>query len=267
MAVIRKPIVIRPLDLGEAIVCGNAVDGHGVSHLRRHKAPGLTWKTSNSTSVWARGDLGTTQSIDFCALVAANALPDTKIRLRLGNTQAEVDGGAAPYDSTALDFISPAVTTEDGLYHSHLELPSIVSARWWRIDITGHTGAFEASNLVLGAQLIPSHFYNPDYEHAGMDLGDIEFTNFGVPDETPGLLWRTIEFTLGWQTEDEYETKWRALAEKTGRRIPIYLVFDPEPTAYRQNRTYMGFFDKPISSRGARKPRNMEQEFKVISYI
>lgn len=149
MPTIRKPFFVIPLALG-TIVAGNAQLGNPVFNLNRAKAIGLTWKTAGNTNVWARGNFTAARSIDFMALIAANALPGTLIRLRLGTTQAEVDG-VAPYDSTALAFISPSITRTDGLYHSHLELPSVITATWWRIDITGHTGDFEAATLVLGA--------------------------------------------------------------------------------------------------------------------
>lgn len=266
MAFIRKPIFIRPLDLG-SMTCGNARSGHGVPHLNRHKAPGLTWKTEGNSNLWARGDLGSTKAIDFCSLISANALAGTQIRLRLGTSQAEVDGGSAPYDSGAVDFISPSITREDGLYHSHLELSAVENARWWRIDITGHTGDFEAMNLVLGEKIEPSRYYDLDFEYGGIDLGDLDITRWGVFDETAGQIWRSVEFTLNWQTEAEYETKFRPLAEAVGRRGVVYVCFDPEATTYRQSRTYMGVFDKIPYARGRRKPRTLGQEFKILSYI
>ena len=80
--------------------------------------------------------------MSFYSVIAANALPGTQYRLRLGGTQAQVDGdGTALYNSSALPFISPAIESDDGLYHSHLELGAIVTAFWWRIDIIGHAGS------------------------------------------------------------------------------------------------------------------------------
>jgi len=266
MTTIRKPIFIKPLDLGY-IACGNAVSsGHSAFHLNRHKAIGLTWRTDGNSNVWARGVLDSEQTIDFCAMVAANAQAGTKIRLRLGTTQAEVDG-TAPYDSGAVDFISPAITREDGLYHSHLELDSPESASWWRIDITGHTGDFEASMLVLGQKVEPGRFYNYDFEYGVEDLGTMEFGRYGVIDEAEGAILRSVSFTLAWQTEAEFEASFRPMIEALGKRGILYCVFDPEATAYRQARTYMGVLAKSPFTKGVRKPRTFTQDWQIRSFI
>lgn len=262
---IRKPIFVVPADLG-TIVAGSARDGFSVFNLNRHDAIGLTWKTNGAGSAWARGEFSETLSIDFCAIVAANALPGTQYRLRLGTTQAEVDG-AAPYDSGALDFISPAISREDGLYHSHLELDVAQSCSWWRIDISGHTGDFQAASLVLGQKYEPSRYYNFDFERGIEDLGDVSFTRLGVMDETPGVVFRTISFTLGWQTEAEIEARFRPMVEKLGKRGIVYLCFDPEATTYRQSKTYMGVMRKPPFARGTRKPATFTQDYDILSMI
>ncbi|WP_333838791.1 hypothetical protein [Novosphingobium sp.] len=265
MAQIRKPFFVLPLDLG-TMVCSAAVAGHPVFNLNRHKAIGLTWQADATEGLWARGALPAPASIDFAAMVSANAQPGTYYRIRLGDTQAQVDGGAAPYDSGPLPFISPAITREDGLYHSHLELP-LQTARWWRIDVSGHLGTFEASQLVLGQKREPSRFYNFDWEYGVKDLGDLTIGPWGVMDEQPGLIFRTLSFTLAWQSEAEFEGVFRPLIERVGRRGIIYCAFDPEPTAYRQARTFMGVFDKPPFAKGVRKPRTFTQDFVITSMI
>lgn len=262
---IRKPIFIRPLDLG-TLTTGNETAGFPAANLNRHKAIGLTWKTTGASNVWIRGNLGAARSIDFCSIISANALAGTSIRLRLGDTQAEVDG-TADYDSGALPFISPSIVREDGLYHSHLELPAVQNKQWFRIDITGHTGDFQASNLVLGQKVEPSGFYNFEWELGVEDLGNIEFSRWGVIDEEDGVIFRTLSFTLGWQTEAEFEAHFRPMMERLGRRGIIYLCFDPDPTTYRQAKTYMGVFQKSPYARSHRKPQTYSQDFEILSFI
>lgn len=260
-----KPFFVRPVDLG-TVTAGNTAAGYPASSLNRFKAIGLTWRTVGNANLWARGQFGSAQAIDFCAIVAGNAQPGTTYRLRLGNSQAEVDG-TAPYDSGDLPYISPAITSADGLYHSHLELPSVQTATWWRIDIGGHTGDFQASMLVLGQKVQPSKFYNLDFEYGVKDLGNLEWGRYGVLDEDPGLIARTVAFTLAWNTEAEFETSFRPMMEQLGKRGIVYLVFDPEATAYRQAKTFMGVFDKPPAARGVRKPKTYSQDFALTSFI
>lgn len=265
MTTIRKPLFVIPHSLG-TMATGNAQAANPVTHLNRLKSMGLTWKSSGPSSVWARGDFGAAKAINFCSLVSANATGSTTIRLRLGDSQAEVDG-TADYDSTPLTFISPSISRTDGLYHSHLELPTTYTKRWWRIDIGSHSGDFEAGGLVLGQSFSPTRFYNRDFQYGVEDLGSLEFTRWAVPNEEPGAKLRTLEFTLDWETEAEMEASFRPMAETIGTTGTIYCCFDPEVSEYRQARTYMGRLTKPLVARGRPKPRTFGQDFVIQSVI
>jgi hypothetical protein len=265
MTTIRKPIFVVPLSLG-TIATGNATASHPATHLGRPESIGLTWRTSGSGNAWVRGDFGSAKEVDFCALVSANATSSTTIRLRLGDSQAEVDG-SADYDSSPMTFINPSITRTDGLYHSHHELPSTYTKRWWRVDIGSHSGDFEGATLVLGKRIEPARFYNRDFEYGTKDLGALEFTRWGVPDMQPGAKLRTLEFMLEWLTEAELEASFRPMAEALGETGIVYCCFDPEATAYRQARTYMGKFGKPLVAKGRPKPRTFGQDFVIHSII
>lgn len=262
---IRKPFFVVPLDLG-TIVSGNVADGYSVFHLGRTNAMGLTWKTSGTANAWARGDFGETREVNFLAIVAANALPGTQFRLRLGTTQAEVDG-AAPCDSAAQTFISPAITSDDGLYHAHWEIGTVQSARWWRIDITGHTGDFEASSVVLGKKFELSRYYNYEFGRGVEDLGAVSISPYGVFDEVPGVVIRRIQFTLAWVTDAEFEDSFQPMLKKLGKRGIVYLCFDPEPGPYRQSKTYMGTMDKLPFATGSKKPGYQSMDIQLLSLI
>lgn len=287
----RKPLFCHPLDLG-TIATGNARAETPATHLNRHKSAGLVWRSNGNSNLWVRGQLSQAQTIDFLALMATNASLATQIRLRLGTSQGEVDG-TAPYDSgnipiipatgaigvgptgetLSLDFLTgtygistqadPVIT---GLPHAFHELPSAVSATWWRIDITSHTGDFEAGALVLGKKIEPSRFYdNTGHQFGEEDLGKMELNRWGVADEEPGLILPTIGFTLSWQTEAEYEANWRPLMRRVGLRNALYCCFDPAETDYRNGRTHLGFLRKAVPAVGVRKPKTYAMEFSMIS--
>lgn len=260
-----KPFFVVPLDLG-TITTGNETAGFMATNINRQKEIGLTWKSTGNANVYARGNFGLAKALNFMALVSANALPGTLIRLRLGATQAAVDGTAA-YDSGTMAFINPAITREDGLYHSHFELPSTQTYQWWRIDITGHTGDFQAANLVLGAKVTPTRYYNGDFEYGVRDLGDMAFTRFGVLDETPGINVRTVGFTLGWITKAEFEASFRPMIEKLGRRGIVYFSMDPTADVYRQANSYLGVLDKVPFATGIRKPNTYTMDYLLVSLI
>lgn len=263
--VVARPLFVSPLNLG-TMAAGGATAGHPVTNLNRHKALGLTWQVNGNS--WARGDFGVNRDVDFCALISSNAQAGTTLRLRLGDTQAQVDG-VAPYDSGALPIISPVgMLTRDGFYHSHLELPSVQSKRHWRIDIGGHSGNFEASMLVLGRKVQQAtRFYDYGFVFGGEDTGSAKITRHGVWDEEPGLKMRSCQFTLNWLTELEWETMYRPLTEIIGTSEPVYCVFDPQASIYRQNRSYYGKMEKAVTATGRRKPGTFGGEFNVLSII
>ncbi len=266
MAMIEKPIFVDPIDLG-TIATGSALTGNPVSNLNRLETMGLTWKTADSPgTIYARGQLASSKAISFLAILSANAQPGTTFRLRLGTSQAEVDG-TAPYDSGALAFISPAITRDDGLYHSFLRMPDTEDATWWRIDIGGHSGAFEAGGAVMGEAIEPSRFYDKGFERGMEPFGSLDYNRFGVPDATPGVSLRTLLFTLSWLNEAEYEDTFAPLAHKLGTTSPVYVCFDPASTVWRQNRTYFGTLGKAPFARAGVKPRNMAMEFQIRSII
>lgn len=284
MAAIRKPIFIAPLDLGT--LAGSAeYAGFPATNLNRPKSVGLTWKADATGGLWARGTLSNAQQIDFAAIVGANAQLSTQWRLRLGYNLTEIGTVGAPYDSGWINFI-PVFADEYGIntisldflnrnylletppfpYHSHLELPAVQNALCWRIDIRNHTGDFQCGALILGKKVEPSRYYNLDYEYGTKDLGSIDFTRWGVWDEEEGRVFRTVSFTLAWNTEAEYEANFRPLLER-GKRALVYTVFDPADGPYRPKRTFMGVFEKSPVAKGVRKPRTFTIDFDMLSMI
>jgi len=247
---IRKPFAVLPNPLVN-VVGGNAVSNRGVTHLALPQYPGMRWESDGNSNLWVRGQFSGTQAVNFISLMAANAQAGTTIRVRLGTSQAEVDG-TAPYDSTALTLIAPARTEAGGLYHSHLELPSVVNASWWRIDIGGHTGDFSASALVFGLKRQAAFFYNRDREFGFEDLGSLEIARNGVVADTPGVVLRTLLFRLSWVDETEWYEKWHDLGLRKGdssKRVVLW-CFDPEATVRRQAKTYLGFMARDPFNRG-----------------
>lgn len=284
MAAIGKPFFVVPLDLG-TIATGNETAGYPATSLNRHKAIGLTWKSSGTANLYVRGQLSAAKLVDFCSIVSANAQVGTQFRLRLGNSQAEVDG-AAVYDSGWQTFVpsfegvdgsatldlnfttqSFQVRTLPSTAHSHLELTTAVAVTWWRIDIQGHTGDFQAADLVLGKKVTPSRYYNFDYEYGVEDMGGMEVTRLGVMNEEPGVVMRTLNFTLAWQSEAEFESDFRPLMETLGKKGIVFCCFDPTASEYRRSRTYMGVFRTALFAKGVRKPRTFQQDFEILSFI
>lgn len=260
---IEKPLFVLPIDLG-TIATGNERTEAPAIHLNEHDSPGLVWRTNGNGTVWARGQLSASKAISLCSMVNANALPGTLIRLRLGTSQAQVDG-SAPYDSGNVAFISPATTRESGLYHSLLRFAS-VNATWWRIDITGHTGDFEVMSLIMGSEIQTTRFYDRGWEMGTNDLGDIDFGRFGVALETDGVIFRTINFKLSWVSEAQFEASFRKVMMQTKRGV-AWILFNPEAIATRQEQFYFGRFGQPPFAQNSRKPGTFAMEFMLQSMV
>lgn len=254
---VLRPFAVLPLAL-TGIATGNERANRPASHLGLPQYPGMIWQSNGNTNLWVRGQFGgATQAIDFMGIMGANALPGTTFRLRLGTTQAQVDG-TAPYDSGVQTFISPARTRADGRFHAHWELPSVVNASWWRIDIGGHTGDFSASALILGQERQPARFYNRDRELGYQDLGSLEIGRNGIAAETPGVVLKTMLFRLGWATEEEWWNLWAPLMQVKGKRQCLFWCFDPDPTVRRQDKTFLGFMARDLLMRGGTSPLQNE---------
>ena len=263
---IKLPFAVIPTPLG-TITTGNEIASKPAIHLNEFKTIGMTWKTSGASSVFVRGNFGSAKPVDFVSMVSANAIPATTIRIRLGDSQAEVDG-TADYDSGTIAFISPSITRDDGLYHSHHELPSVQTKQWWRVDIGSHTGDFEAAALILGQRLTPTTFYSAGFEFGVEDLGSIDIGRFGVIDETDGRIMRTLGFKFEWLTTTDYETKFRPMIEKLGKRGIVFVCFDPESTTYRQSKTYFGFLQTPpVAVGGTVRFDRYSQDYQIISLV
>jgi hypothetical protein len=102
------------------------------------------------------------------------------------------------------------------------------------------------------------------------DLGDIDVGRYGVVDETPGRIMRTLNFQLGWLSEVDFETKFRPLVEAIGKRRPAFWCFDPTANAYRQARTYFGWLrNQLVATHTANTPDGprFSKGFDVLSMV
>lgn len=243
---IQKPFAVEPVPLG-AITTGNEKTNRRASNLGQFENPGMVWETTGAANVWARGDFGSAKEIDFVALLSTNAIPATSAMIRLGDSQAEVDG-AADYDSGTQVIRSPSLTHHSGLYHWYWELPSIQTKQWWRLDIGSHTGDFRSMALIMGKRFQFAEFYNTSGFSFGMDdLGSIDFGRYGVNGREDGIKLRTLNMEFGWMSEADRATKFQPLRDRLGNTGMAYWCFDGEPTDQRQDKQYFGWLRKPMA--------------------
>lgn len=260
------PFAVVPLALG-TLTTGNERSTNPVAHLGEFDSSGMTWRSNGNADLWIKGYFGDGRESNFVSMLAANAQPGTTIRFRKGASFAEVDGASAAYDSGVVPFINPSIVREDGLYHAHLDIAPGTYA-YYRIDIGGHVGDFEASALVIGTKITPASWYSPGWQRGVQDMGDIDFTRWGIVDRQDGLIWRTLGMRFGWLSESDYETKFGPLVEKLGKRGVALWCFDPTASVYRQRKTYFGWIrNSPVATHSADTPSGIryEQEYDILS--
>ena len=236
------------------------------SHLAEFDSIGMIWRSeAGDNNHFVYGDFGSAQEIDFVSLVHANAVSGTTWRFLLGNASSL----ASPTYSTAYGpFINPSITRADGLYSSHHEFTA-ASGRYFLFQVT-NSGPFEAAKLIIGKKVTPATFYTPGWGQGVEDMGDVDVGRYGIADETPGRILRSLQMRLGWLSESDFETKFRALVEKLGKRRPALWCLDPTANAYRQARTYYGWLrNRPVTLHTANTPDGprFEQEFDILSMI
>lgn len=264
---IQKPFAVIPHALG-TIATGNEKANYPAAHVGQFEDAGMVWESAGNTNVFIRGDFGSPRDIDFIALLGTNATASTTFSLRLGDTQAHVDG-IAPYDSSAQLIRNPAITRDDGVYHSHFDLPSMQTRRWWRIDINSHTGDFRCMAVVMGFKRQFTSFYNRlGFEFGQEDMGSVEFGRYGVAAREGGIKMRTLAMEFGWLSDSDRHNKFQPLRDAIGTTGMALWCFDPDPTVQRQDKTYFGWLRKPAFF----KPSSFKQDlfgaqFDIISII
>lgn len=263
---IQRPFAVIPHPLG-TVTTGNERANRPAIHLNEFKNPGMVWQSNGNTSLLVRGNFGSAKAVDYVSLVSTNALVGTTARIRLGDTDVEVNG-VADYDSGNQVIRTPAITREDGKYNWHWELPSTFTKQWFQLDIASHTGDFQAAALVLGQKQQFADFYNPDFEFGMEDMGKIDWGRYGVVEDVGGIKMRTLDMNFGWMSESDRATKFQPLRDKLGKTGVALWCFDSDPTIERQDKTYFGWLQNPPRFRPSTfKQDRYQASFQIISMI
>lgn len=265
-----KPVICKPADI-HLLGSTNEDADNPASNAFRYDSMGLIYRaTDGSGQMQGRFGPGvlTLTEIDLFAVLMSNADDNATIRLRMSQSLGSLLT-SPNYDSGTVTVRSPlpAVDRADGLSHLHINLPTGQSYRYFHIDFAGFPDPTEVGGIVLGKRIEPEHFYDPEYEFGQQDFGSAEITKWGALHDEGGAMGRSLQFTIGWTDEVEYEEQWRPLQDVVGQRVPIYCCFDPGDHEYRQARTYFGILGRPLIARGVRKPKTFQQELQITSFI
>ena len=258
------PFFVKPIPF-TILGCNNQLSSNPASNLADFHYAGATWKTSGVANKWMIGDFGSAQTVDFVGNLSSNAEAAARYMFALNTTAMDGIGTGAAYSSGFLTFVSPAVTGRS-LYHSHLEIGTPQTYRYFNHYIIDQVGDFESAFLVIGKKIQPARYYDNDYERGFEDLSRFDLGRNGVPDIAYGSVLPSLKFTLSWLSEDEHENYIDPLLKACGTTEPLYVCFDPESTANRQGRTFFGRIS--ASKRGQRRHFNVwQRDFEFTSLI
>lgn len=199
-------------------------------------APGLVWRSTGLAGVYAtlRWD---GSSIDTIALVGTNLRAGDLVRIRIGSSQAVVDGDSAALDitRTAWSGVAPVagaltVFLVDGSF----------TGPFVRIDISspGNPAGFvEVGRIVLSQRITCD----------GVGLGADQTVEDGsVVEDGPGYT--TVDYQrvrTGWKvtvdriSEADYYGKWWPMLMTVGKSSGFLFIPDADP-AYLQNQAVFG---------------------------
>lgn len=256
----RKPFAVLPV-LVIGMESGNARANRPAEHLSFLDYPSMVWQSDGNGSLFVRGRFTQGEVIDFVSLMLTNAQVTTTLRVRLGDTQSEVDG-SAPYDSGAILIRDGQ---NDVLNDSFLELDNAVTCSWVRLDIAGHNGDFQAANLVMGRRLIPDDYHDRDFEFGVRDLGEVDESATGIVSEQPGAVKRWMQLRFSYMEQATFRSDFGPMIEKVASRGLVYWCMDADND--RQANTYLGRFSQPPFARGTALDGRYGIEFRVESLI
>lgn len=180
--------------------------------------------------------------------------------IRSATSQANLTG-APVTNIAAAPFRASAGLGQRRSYHAYKRLAAVEASPWWRLTFTHLAPEFIARNLVIGLAR-SSVNYSRGQGQSFMDLGSMTRNRFGTPDRTRGWRGRSIDLSLSWLSEAEYEAKWQELDLLLGAVDPCLLLPNSKPNAYTHDRIGFGTLEQARAEvmRSSKHQRSLEMK-------
>ncbi|KQN09959.1 hypothetical protein ASE85_03245 [Sphingobium sp. Leaf26] len=215
--------------------------------------PGLVYRSTNITPYFTVQSQCPTP-IDVIALVGTNLRNRDMVRIRVGASQAEVDG-AAP-----VDFTMPAwsgMKADAMAAKTILRLPTPVMGKFVRVDIdaTGIPGSYvQIQRLVIGSAA-DQIAITPNAE-VGIADGSVSYDTAGITSWDKYAKTQTFKATFSYLKEKPFRQKWLPLLAKAGNSSAILFVPDYElksnPNMLRDSQNFFAGWTAANSATWAR---------------
>lgn len=261
----RQPFIVIPHE-PVSIEATNAAPGRPASHMAEYLHAGMVWRMPTAQpSQTILMDLGAARDIDHLSLIGTTYSATTQANMILGTALGSGDIYGSP--QVSIPPAPQAPNRPDSTVDYWNDLPSVFSARYVGVNITGHTGLpYSAQFLVVGKRITFQRYAEHDWEVGVDDQSQTTITRDGVPDIVEGAIMRTLSFTMKWVSEAEYFDQIALLDQAVGRRKPVLICFDPDAGPRRQALTYFGLLRENPRSRRI-NARAFERRFEILSFI
>ena len=208
-------------------VLANSASTTPTTYLQNDE-PGLVWRTTGASSNYVTVQLAA-GSLNVISLAGTNLVAGDTIRIRLGNSQASVEGSSAPVDRTAT---IAAGTPQNGTSFVIDKLSSPVTYTFARIDFTSVAGSYvEVSRLILGSAIVTD----------GIDVNaEFTFDNQTVNRLDPYHSKPTWKISLSGFKDAQFWNEWGDTLRSISKKIGF--LFVPDLTSsYVQQQTIFGY--------------------------
>lgn len=233
-------------DLSIAITASSEDANFPVANLLKPQG-GIFWKTLVDSGVFFRVNIGTGQSVDMVSLLYTNFTSAATWRVRLGDSQAEVDGGAADIDSGTITAWAQTDMSKWDFAHSIFRAGSASTNSWLRVDLNDAAnpdGFLTVGRLMAGASYEPTiNFqYGGGIGYVSQPLRDRSIANVLYVEERQAF--QTASLTFDHIPEDEFWPNMQTIFRLHGNHKPIQLVMDIGDNANRADKAIYGVIER-----------------------
>jgi len=249
-------LILEPKAIS-SITPSNTASGYSGSNMALDLM-GLVWKSDTGSATRnVIFDLGSDTAVDTIVLVGLNgALQAWNWSIDLATSaQGAFTGSFFAGSSRTLlaGTNSPTSGLGKALWLASSETSPPATSRYVRVNFSNlGTAAVEVSRAIIGSAIQPGINFAYGAGFGVRSMGNVDFSNTGVPLVRNGARLRGLAISFDAATEAEVQTSIQPMLERLGNDNTICVVTDPDANADRQNRIYFGFLTGDLGTIWAR---------------
>lgn len=229
-----------PIPVSAITTNGNAAGFDPATMASDHM--GVVWKSvGGASSVSIVIDCGVPQKIDTALFFGCTAAsPGWTLLVQSADNSAFTLN--ATVHASGIPFLAGANFPTHGRgvgYWTNATVPA--ARRYWRFVISGLANAqVTIARIAIGQRITLARNFAYGAAAGVKDLGKVDWARNGVRIRTRGAKLRTLALTFPNVYRDEIENKVQPLVEMAAGQEPIVICTDPDVSAMRQRRCYIG---------------------------